>query len=55
MAPFDDTEIVVVVYVTNGLSGAMSSYAIQDVVEYYLDSKVEDTELILPAPNAFAQ
>ena len=55
MAPYDDPEIVVVVYVPNGLSGAMSSYAIQDVVEYYLDSKVEDTELILPAPNAFAQ
>lgn len=54
-APYENPEIAVVCYVPYGLSGAMSSPAVRDIVEYYLDSKIADDPLILPAPNALAQ
>lgn len=32
-------EIVVAVYIPNGFKGALSSYTVKEVIEYYLDSK----------------
>jgi len=45
-APFDDPQIVVVVYIQNGYSGAMASPALIEVIEHYLDSqsKTESTQ-----------
>ena len=37
-APADDPKIVVVCYIQNGYSGAYSSPAVIDVIEYYLDN-----------------
>lgn len=54
-APIDAPEIVVVVYVPNGYSGAMSAPAAANIISYYLDSKVVDYGIILPAPNSLAQ
>ncbi len=54
-APYEKPEIVVVVYVPYGFSGKRSSVAARNIVEYYLDSKVENAALILPAPNALVQ
>ena len=54
-APYEKPEIVVVVYVPNGMSGARSSLAARNIVQYYLESKVDTSELILPAPNGLAQ
>lgn len=42
-APYDDPQIVVVSYIQNGYSGALSSQGIIDVIEYYLES-VASTE-----------
>lgn len=35
--PFDDTEIVVVVYVPHGYKGSNSAQAVKEVVQFYLD------------------
>ena len=42
-APLEDPQIVVVVYIPNGYSGAMASPAAVQVIDYYLNS-LEDTE-----------
>lgn len=54
-APYDEPEIAVVVYVPYGLSGAMSSRAAKEIIEYYLDAKIEDESYIAPAVNGLAQ
>ncbi len=54
-APYDEPEIAVVIYVPYGMSGAKVAEAAKNVVGYYLDTKVEDAALILPAPNALVQ
>lgn len=54
-APFENPEIVVVVYVPYGLSGAMSATAAKGVIEYYLESKQGVEAPVLPAPNGLAQ
>lgn len=53
--PKDEPEIAVVVYVPYGYSGARSAEAAKTVLEYYIDSNVEEEPAILPAPNALAQ
>ncbi|MBQ8506636.1 MAG: hypothetical protein IJ466_04315 [Clostridia bacterium] len=42
-APIDDPQIVVVVYIPNGYSGAMASPAAVEVIDYYLN-KLDDVE-----------
>ena len=37
-APADDPKIVVICYIQNGYSGAYSSPAVIETIEYYLDS-----------------
>ena len=54
-APAAAPEIVVVVYVPNGYSGALSAPAAANILQYYLDSKVVDQSVIYPAPNGLAQ
>ena len=54
-APADAPEIVVVVYVPNGYSGALSAPAAANILQYYIDSKVVDQPVIHPAPNGLAQ
>lgn len=54
-APYDDPQIAVVIFIPNGLSGARTSPAAKSIIEYYLDSQVDDTTLVLPAPNGLAQ
>lgn len=46
-APIDDPQIVVVVYIPNGYSGAMASPAAVQVIDYYLNSldDVENTQV----------
>jgi len=46
-APIDDPQIVVVVYIPNGYSGAMASPAAVKVIDYYLNTldDVEDTQV----------
>ena len=53
-APIDDPQIVVVVYIPNGYSGAMASPAAVTVIDYYLNSldDVEDTQV--PAEYSIA-
>lgn len=52
--PFDEPEIVVVVYVPYGYSGARASEAAKTVIQYYLDSRVDESAVVLPAPNSLA-
>ena len=47
-APYDDPEIVVVIYIPNGYKGAYSSMAAKDILEYYLDRKYADDSIIVP-------
>lgn len=54
MSPYENPEIVVVVYVPRGYSGAWSSIAARNVIEYYLDTRVETVDVRLPAPNSLA-
>lgn len=39
LAPYDDPEIVVVVFIPNGYSGAYSYITIQETIQFYLDKK----------------
>ncbi|MDR0928393.1 MAG: hypothetical protein LBM74_01605 [Oscillospiraceae bacterium] len=54
-APYENPEIAIVVYVPQGLSGAQVSGAVKNIITHYLDSKVDESVLILPGPNALAQ
>ena len=47
-APYDDPEIVVVIYIPNGYKGTYSSMAAKDILEYYLDRKYADDSVIIP-------
>ncbi len=45
-------EIAVVVYVPHGLSGGLSSYIAQDIVEFYLDREQKTAEQKIPATDS---
>ena len=53
-APYDDPEIAVVVYIPNGYSGAHCSPTIRDVLEYYLDQRLIQTEDFMAPSNSLA-
>jgi penicillin-binding protein 2 len=55
-APYDEPEIVVVVYVPYGMSAGLTTQAARTIYNYYLGSKVEtDTvQAALPVPNTLA-
>lgn len=49
--PYDNPEIVVVVYVPHGLSGGLSSLVAKDVFTYYLDEKARTADVDIPDTN----
>lgn len=51
-APYDEPKIVVVAYVPHGLSGGLSGYIAQDIVEYYLDREALVAEQTIPASDS---
>ena len=53
-APYDDPEIAMVVYIPNGYSGAHCSPTIRDVLEYYLDQRLIQTEDFMASSNSLA-
>ncbi len=53
-APYDDPEIAMVVYIPNGYSGAHCSPTIRDVLEYYLDQRLIQTEDFMAPSNSLA-
>ena len=53
-APYDDPQVAVVVYIPNGYSGAHCSPAIRDVLEYYLDQSLIQTEDFMAPSNSLA-
>ena len=53
-APRENPEIVVVVYVPNGMSAGYVTPAAKEVIGYYLDNKKEVESADIPAPNALA-
>ncbi len=53
-APYEKPEIAVVVYIPYGYSGARSSLAARQIVEYYLDNRNTVEEETPAAPNALA-
>lgn len=54
-APYEEPEIVVVVYVPNGYAGAMSIAVARDIVGYYLDRKLIVAEQTIPQVGTLAQ
>lgn len=54
-APYDEPEIAVVVFIPNGLSGALSSYTMKEIVTYYMESKEAQSEENLPTPGSMGQ
>ncbi|MHC1785527.1 MAG: penicillin-binding transpeptidase domain-containing protein [Christensenellales bacterium] len=47
LTPFEgDAEIAVVVHIPNGLSGALTSVAARDFIEWYLDSNTKVTDVL---------
>ncbi len=54
-APYENPEIVVVIYVKHGLGGSRTAPAARAIIDYYLKSRVAVSSLVLPAPNALAQ
>ena len=53
-APYDDPQVAVVVYIPNGYSGAHCSPTIRDVLEYYLDQSLIQTEDFMAPSNSLA-
>ena len=53
-APADDPKIVVVSYVQNGYSGALSSQGIIEVIEYYLDNLASSENTACPMDFSIA-
>lgn len=54
-APYEEPEIVVVVYVPNGYAGGMSIAVARDILEFYLDGKKEFAEQTIPQVGTLAQ
>ena len=55
LAPFDDPEICVVVFIPSGLSGGEASLAAREFVEWYLDQKtLRTTDVGFPGGNMLA-
>ncbi len=53
-APYDDPEIAVVVYIPNGYSGSHCSPAVRDILEYYMDQRLIQTEDFMAPSNSLA-
>jgi penicillin-binding protein 2 len=51
-APYDKPKIAVVAYVPHGLSGGLSSYIAQDIVEFYLDREAMVAEQTIPVSDS---
>jgi len=49
--PFEDAEIVVVVYLPNGVAGSNAAQAAHDIMDYYLAGQQEQEEAPEPAAN----
>ena len=55
MTPKEDPEIAVVSFIPNGLSGAYTTTAARDFIEFYLDEKAkQDVDIALPGGNQLA-
>lgn len=54
-APYDDPQIVVVVYIQNGYAGARSASTAIKTIEYYLSSKQRTESLTVPVTNTVAK
>ncbi len=54
-APYEEPEIVAVVYVPNGYAGGMSIAVARDIVGFYLDRKKIVAEQTIPQVGALAQ
>ncbi len=55
LAPYENPEICVVVFIPSGLSGGMASIAARDFVEWYLDQKtLRTTDVGFPGGNMLA-
>ena len=53
-APHDDPEIAICVYIPNGYSGSYCSRAVRDILDYYLEHRLLDTEDFMPPSNSLA-
>jgi len=53
-APYENPEIVVVVYVPYGCSAGWATSAARDVIQYYLDGKQTQEAAEIPGPNSLA-
>jgi len=53
-APYEVPEIAVVCYIPNGYGGGYASYAARQVIQYYLDHRVEGSADLMPAANSLA-
>ena len=55
-APFDKPEIAVVVYIPNGYKGIEAAYTAREIIQYYLDSKNQQTvQQPLPAVDTLVK
>ncbi len=50
--PREKPEIAIIVYIPNGWKGAMSSTAIRDIVQFYMDRKTKQAPDNIPDANA---
>ena len=53
-APYEEPEIAVVVYIPNGYGGAHCSPAIRDILDYYMDQRLIQTEDFMAPANSLA-
>ncbi len=55
-APYEQPEIVVVVFIPHGYSGGTAAYTAKEIMEFYLDRKlVEVAPAVIPAANDLTQ
>jgi len=53
-APYENPEVAVVVYIPNGYGGAHCSPAIRDILEYYMDQRLIQSEDFMAPSNSLA-
>lgn len=53
-APYDDPEIAICVYIPHGYSGSYCSLTVRDIVDYYLEHRLLDTEDFMAPSNSLA-
>ena len=53
-APNDNPEIAICVYIPHGYSGSYCSLTIRDIIDYYLEHRLLDSEDFMAPSNSLA-